>query len=211
MSLLNILILIISALLIRMAFPGRLRRWALLVVSVLAIFWLQPALPIRQMDFWFPLATLGLVFLSWGLTAGKEQFTDRQNWLAVGLTVGTVLLIALTRFISLEGLLTASRPPQFLPVILALAGILALTALLVWFFKPQRGLLIAGLVIILGLFLVLKNPALSTLASAGLRQWMAQDRALAQASDLGWLGFSYVAFRLIHTLLDRIKIGRAHV
>ncbi len=114
MSLLNILILILAALVLRLAFPGKLRRWAMLVASVVAIFWLQPALPIRQMDFWLPVATLGLIFFSWGLTAEKDQLKEKTNWLAAALTVGTVLLIAATRFISLEGILTASRPPQFL-------------------------------------------------------------------------------------------------
>jgi D-alanyl-lipoteichoic acid acyltransferase DltB (MBOAT superfamily) len=177
----------------------------LLIASVLAIFWLQTTLPIRQMDFWFPLATLGMVFLSWGLTAGREQLSNRGNWLAAGLALGTVVLIALTRFISLKGLITASRPPQFLPVVIALVIILLLTFLAVWFLKARRGVLIAGVVLILLVFVVLKNPSLAALSSVGLRGLMSQDTALAQPSDLGWLGFSYVAFRLIHTLLDRVN------
>lgn len=205
MSLLNILILITVALLIRLIFPGKLRRWALLVASVLAIFWLQPALSIRQMDFWFPLATLGLVFLGWGLTSEREQIADKSNWLAAGLALGTVTLIALTRFVSLKGLLTASRPPQFGSVVIALVIILALTFLAGRYFKARRGGLIAGVVLILLIFVVLKNPSLASLSSAGLRNLMSQDPNLAQPTDLGWLGFSYVAFRLIHTLLDRIN------
>ncbi len=139
MSLLKILVFLIVALLTRLVFPGKLRRWALLIISVLAIFWLQPALSIRQMDFWFPMATLGLVFVGWGLTAEREQLSDRRNWLAAGLVFGTVILIALTRFISLKGLITASRPPQFLPVAIALVSILLLSFLLAWFLKgPAR-------------------------------------------------------------------------
>ncbi len=71
------------------------------------------------MDFWFPTATLGLVMVVWGLTAEKEQFKINQNWLAAVLTLGTVLLLGLLRFISLKGILTASRPPQFLSVAVA--------------------------------------------------------------------------------------------
>jgi len=205
MSLLNILILIAAALVIRLVFPGKLRRWAMLVASVLAIYWLQPALPIRQMDFWFPTATLGLVFLSWGLTADKEQLSNRHNWLAAGLSIGTVILIALTRFVSLEGFVSPSRPPQFYLVAIALMGFLGLTCLLVRFFKAKTAILSLGLLGILLLFIVLKNPLLSIFSSIGLRRLMSQDPALAQATDLGWLGFSYVAFRLIHTLVDRIN------
>jgi alginate O-acetyltransferase complex protein AlgI len=205
MSLLNILILILAALLLRIAFPGKLRRWAMLVASVLAIFWLQPALPIRQMDFWFPTATLGLIFLSWGLTAEKSQLKEKRNGLAAGLAIGTVLLIAATRFISLEGILTPSRPPQFLSVVIGLLTFLLLTWLLVRYALASSNALLSGVLLILVLFLILKNPLLSTYASGGLRSLMSQDPALTQSTDLGWLGFSYVAFRLIHTLIDRMN------
>jgi len=177
----------------------------MLVTSVLAIYWLQSALPIRQMDFWFPTATLGLIFLSWGLTAEKEQLGDRRNWLAAGLAVGTVVLIAMTRFISLEGLLTPTRPPQFYLIAIPLAVFIGLSFILVGFFKAKGGILSLGILVLILIFILLKNPLLSMLSSIGLRQIMSQDPALAQASDLGWLGFSYVAFRLLHTLIDRMN------
>jgi len=205
MSLLDILILIAAALLIRLAFPGKVRRWALLVASVLAVFWLQPALSIRQLDFWFPTATLGLVFLYWGLTAEKEALKDRNNWIALGLTFGTVLLIALTRFISLEGLVTPNRPPQFYLIAIVLAVLLGLTLVFIRFFKAKKAALNIGILALLLVFVILKNPTLSTLSSIGLRNLTGQSLSLAQAGDLGWLGFSYVAFRLIHTLIDRLN------
>lgn len=205
MSLLNILVLIGAALIVRLAFPGRLRRWAMLVTSVLAIYWLQSALPIRQMDFWFPTATLGLVFLCWGLTAEKGQLSDWRNWLAAGLAVSTVLIVGLTRFISLEGLLTPTRPPQFYQIAIVLAVFIGLAFVLVRFCKAKDGLLGFGILFLILIFILLKNPLLSMLSSIGLRQLMSQDPALAQASDLGWLGFSYVAFRLLHTLIDRMN------
>jgi len=205
MSLLNILILIAATLVLRLLFPGKLRRWALLVSSVIAIYWLQPGLPIRQMDFWFPTATLGLVMASWGLTAEKGQFKEKRNWLAAALALGTVLLLGLMRFISLKGILTASRPPQFLSVGVALLIVAVLTALLAQFLKPSRPALTFGVVLILILFILLKNPTLAAQTSAVLRQTMSQDPKLALSTDLGWLGFSYVAFRLIHTLIDRMN------
>lgn len=205
MSLVNILILIAAALAVRLLFPGKLRRWALLVGSVVAIYWLQPSLPIRQMDFWFPTATLGLVLASWALTAEKEQLKAKQNWLAAALALGTVLLLALMRFVSLKGILTASRPPQFLSVLIALLTVAVLTILLARFLKPTRPTLTVGVVLILVCFVLLKNPALARLSSVGLRNLMSQDPSFALPTDLGWLGFSYVAFRLIHTLIDRMS------
>ncbi len=186
-------------------FPGKLRRWALLVSSIIAIYWLQPSLPIRQMDFWFPTATLGLVMVVWGLTAEKEQFKIKQNWLAAVLTLGTVLLLGLLRFVSLKGILTASRPPQFLSVAVALVIIAVLTLVLARFLKPARPALTVGVLLILVFFVLLKNPTLATRTSAALRGLMSQDPTLALSTDLGWLGFSYVAFRLIHTMIDRMN------
>ncbi len=205
MSLTNILILILTALLIRIAFPGKLRKWALLVISIVAIYWLQPTLPIRNMDFWFPTATLGLAFLGWGLTAEKEQLNDRGNWLAAGLGALTLILIGLTRFVSLKGIFTATRPPQFHQVGIAILIITTLLFLFARFLKASRKTLTVAIITLLLIFIVLKNPSLARFSSAGLRSAMAQNPTLAKSTDLGWLGFSYVAFRLIHTLLDRIN------
>jgi len=36
-----------------------------------------------------------------------------------------------------------------------------------------------------------------------LRSWNGQSTLLASPLDLRWLGFSYIAFRLLHTLRDR--------
>jgi len=205
MSLLDILILIASALLVRIAFPGKLRKWALLVVSVLAIYWLQPVLPIRNLDFWLPTASLGLVFLSWSLTAEKEQLKQKNNWLAAGLTVATIIIIGLTRFISFKGILSASRPPQFYQIAIAILIILVLALIFSRTIKASKNALLFGVFALLLIFLILKNPSLSILSSAGLRRLMVQDPAFAKSTDLGWLGFSYIAFRLIHTLVDRMN------
>jgi D-alanyl-lipoteichoic acid acyltransferase DltB (MBOAT superfamily) len=44
---------------------------------------------------------------------------------------------------------------------------------------------------------------LATVASGLLRNAVGQSAERASALDLRWLGFSYIAFRLIHTLRDR--------
>ncbi|MBA4385132.1 MAG: hypothetical protein C0410_10390 [Anaerolinea sp.] len=60
--------------------------------------------------------------------------------------------------------------------------------------------MIFGLLVI---FASLKLPILTEWLSGVLRLWSNQSRELASALDLRWLGFSYIAFRLIHTLRDR--------
>jgi alginate O-acetyltransferase complex protein AlgI len=50
-----------------------------------------------------------------------------------------------------------------------------------------------------------KSEFLAELVSMGLRSMNAQSVELASALDIKWLGFSYVAFRLLHTLRDRLS------
>jgi alginate O-acetyltransferase complex protein AlgI len=187
---------------------GWARRWRgklplLLVTSALAVYALQPALPIRGLDFWLPTATLGLSVLGWILTTPSDQRTWKVNWPAAVLLGGTVLALGLTRYFGISLLLTASHPPQTFQILIALA--IAVTAgLLLWVFtKPGKLVLGASFVIITFLFVMLKVPALAEWTSKLMRGWNGQSTALASALDIRWLGFSYIAFRLLHTMRDR--------
>lgn len=213
MGLTQILVFTTLALLARLLFsligknhPGGHHRawgWLLLAASTLAIYWLQPATPIRNFDFYFPTATLIVTVFCWALTAPPETRRAPENWIAGAVLAGMVLLVALTRYLSPTGLLTPGRPPQTLPVLAVLAGSALLAILLARFSRPTPRWMLAGILGMVLLFLLLKTPALGQAGAAGLRALMGQDAALAQAADLRWLGFSYVAFRLIHTLRDR--------
>ena len=204
MSLIQTLLLVFAAILIRLLFPGKIRAWVILGVSIIAIYWLQPALPIRQLDFWFPTATLGIVFLSWGLTAEKNAIRDGENLKTMGFAIGIVILISLTRFFSLEGVITASRPPGVLNIALVLSIFSGLTLLLVQYVKTRKTLIFLGISLILCIFVILKNPTLSITLSTQLRFFFSQNPTLAKKTDLGWLGFSYLSFRIIHVLVDRL-------
>ena len=57
----------------------------LLVISALAVYALQPALPVRGLDFWLPTLTLGLTVLGWILTTPREQRLWRDNWPAAAI------------------------------------------------------------------------------------------------------------------------------
>ncbi len=57
---------------------------------------------------------------------------------------------------------------------------------------------------------MLKTEPLAIAAAGGLRALSGQQVDLARPGDLSWLGFSYVAFRLIHLLRDR-QTGRLPV
>jgi D-alanyl-lipoteichoic acid acyltransferase DltB (MBOAT superfamily) len=64
-----------------------------------------------------------------------------------------------------------------------------------------------GLIALIGFFLAIKIPALTYWTSYALRSLTGQSLEGIRGTDFRWLGFSYVAFRLIHTIRDR-QMGR---
>lgn len=184
-----------------------IRGWILLTLSTLAIFWLQPAMPIRFLDFWLPVLTVSITILSWLLTEEKAEKLNRKNIITIAYIFLLILLVALTRFLSLDGLITANRPPQTQQVIIGLLILLGLVAIFVWLGRNSNKWLGIGILLILVIFIFLKLPALTLWLSSVLRDLVGQSGANASPLDIRWLGFSYVAFRLIHTLRDR-QAGR---
>jgi len=199
----DLLILVGFAFLLRFLSQGKNRSLLLLVASTLAIFWLQPATPIRFLDFWLPVLTLFVSIVSWLLTAETAQKQDRRNWFSSGIVLILVLIIASTRYVGLDEILTASRPPNIIQVLFGLGILSIFTILLKRFSRPTSAWLVGGMIFLLILFLILKVPQFSLWTSIGLRILVEQSTTSASALDIRWLGFSYVAFRLIHTLRDR--------
>jgi len=172
------------------------RGWLLLISSILAIYWLQPALDIRQLDYILPTATLVIALLCWRIVRPADGPT-RADFRTLAVVVAMVLLIAATRYLVPELRLT-SRPPDPLTVALALVP-----GMILWWFTPRRSWLAAfAILAIVGIFVVLKYEPAAQWASSAIRASRGQDVSVASALDLGWLGFSYIAFRLIHTLRD---------
>jgi alginate O-acetyltransferase complex protein AlgI len=65
-----------------------------------------------------------------------------------------------------------------------------------------RALLVVAVALIT-LFVATKTTPLLTAISATWRALTGRDPALAAPNDLAWIGFSYAAFRILHTLRDR--------
>jgi D-alanyl-lipoteichoic acid acyltransferase DltB (MBOAT superfamily) len=106
-----------------------------------------------------------------------------------------------------DPILTATIPPQFSQylVFLLLAGLALCT--FGWLAR-QRTWAIGGVIFLLIILLVvLKTPAFSLQTSIFVRTLANRPVENAEFTDLRWLGFSYIAFRLIHVLRDR-QMGR---
>ncbi len=175
-----------------------------MVSSLLAIYWMQPSTPIRHLDFWLPTLTIALAVFVWSGTQPLTKDNLPINLAAASIVAVSITLIGLTRYLDLVCCLIPSRPPELIQILLALAGFGLVFACL-WRWSSKSSLLINLLVIFLvGLFLVIKTPALAQFANTGLRAATGQQVDLASGLDIRWLGFSYVAFRLIHSLRDRL-------
>ena len=205
MSLFPIIIIISISLLIGLLSNGRWRGWVLMIASILIIYWLQPITPIRHLDFWLPTASLILVILTWILTRPVDVSEIHSKFLT-GLVIAVVVLVlSLPRYFGAFCCLTPTRPPA-LSQVLFVIGLVTLLSLLVCRLTPGRIGWINGFsIFILGIFIVLKFEPLSEIASTILRSLTGQSTELASASDIRWLGFSFLAFRLLHTLRDRIR------
>ncbi len=203
MTLTFILISIGISVLSGFALRNRWRERFLLVASVLAIYAMQPVLPVRGLDFWFPTATLALTSLTWIITSSPENRTWRNNLSSMLILICMVLALGLTRYLGFSLYLTASNPPQIIQVLVGLAaiGLVALTLSRVSKINNVMLIIFTGLPILI--FVILKIPLLSSLLSFFLRSLNKQSTSLALAGDIRWLGFSYIAFRLLHTIRDR--------
>lgn len=210
MTLLSTLVFVLGAVLIAWLLPARMRLGAIVVASLLSVFWLQPGLPIRSLDFWIPTTSLLLINIVWTTTQPTclETIEQRKSLLqGASLTGGSLLLLSLTRYLGGLCCLSASRPPQIGQVSLFIAGGLSLAAFPILLPRWRRLFSLAVISLILALFLILKSPALLEAASQVLRSLSGQPIELASSQDISWLGFSFISFRLLHALLD-FRAGR---
>lgn len=213
MDLMQIAVFCFGALIYNFILPARLRQWGLMLASMLAIYWLQPNLAIPFLDFALPTTTIVITIMGWYLTRPQAETDNdsekttvktlsRHNLITFGVVIATILAISATRYLASDFRLT-SRPPD----IWIVAIVLGVLSLITWGSlkatgQHQRWLPI-GMLAIIAIFVVTKSEFLATELSRFLRSTAGRDTSLASVIDIGWLGFSYVAFRIIHTLRDR--------
>ena len=206
MALSQILIFSVFAILVTWLVPAKWRGWVILVSSLLAVYWLQPALSIRNLDFWLPTFSIGLTLLTWAVTQKRGYSSLINNRWDITIILSIILILGLTRYVQPLCCLTPTRPPQLLPVLLGIGAILGIVGLAMLI--PKREIFVSICIIFfLVLFLIIKSEPLARNASAVLRSLNGQDPTLASPVDIRWLGFSFLAFRLLHVLRDH-QAGR---
>lgn len=176
-----------------------------MVVSILAIYWLQPATPIRHLDFWLPTACLSLTILTWIVTRPRDTPKLYSNLIAGLIIAAIIFLIGMTRYLGPVCCLTPTRPPSIDQIFMVLVAVSVIIILAARFIPGRQAWIYGCISLILVLFIIQKSQSLTEFVSIGLRSITSQPVNLASAMDIRWLGFSYVAFRLMHTLLDRVS------
>lgn len=209
MGLIQIGASILTALLIGALGRGTRRTYFLLAASVLAVYWFQSALPLRSFDFWLPSLSLALTVLTWILISPREVRLSRTNLIGWSIIIGLATLIALSRYVLPDPIFTATIPPHFIPYLLFLITLTTVVLLFVFLVRRFSWTLSLVILLLIVLLVILKSPALSLQTSIFFRTLANRPAETAAFTDLRWLGFSYIAFRLIHVLRDR-QMGRLH-
>lgn len=201
MSVLQILALTGLAVLLGLLRRGR--NLALVGFGALVIYWIQPSSPVfPSLSFWLPTLTLFITVLAWAITAPPEARGLRENWPALAVLCGAILLVAFSKILPW----TRDFFPASTSLVLV-AGALAIfigLAVGLSFIKTQsRFLLGVAALGILAIFIFLKFPGLSERLLTFIGDWRGRTLDDSATFNIAWLGYSYIAFRLLHTLRDR--------
>lgn len=196
---------ILALLAVMIGFLPRARIWLLLAISSFVVFWLQPRFNTAVIaTYWLPTATFFVVVVSWTLTSSSNMRSWRLNLPALLILLGVMVLFSLNRYLKLNFFFETVTPN---PVV-AIGAWIVLLLLVVFLIrsKYRSFFLVAFPFVLLGLILLTKSTYL------GGWLYTAGERLLGMDVDfetyqLHWLGFSYVAFRLIHTFIDK-RAGR---
>lgn len=199
MSIARILILAGVAILVSRLKQGRPP--ALLLVSGLVMYWLQPHMEPVNLMYWFPTLMLALAAVTWMLTSSPEARGWRKNRAAAGVLAGLALFPGANRYFQLEQLFTVETP-RLQWVLLAVVLVFTLVFFLSRIKDPRFPLILTALGLV-AVLVILKYPS----AGERLFDWVAGLRGKdpGGVAGLAWLGFSYVSFRLLHTIFDRLS------
>ncbi len=203
MGLTQIAVSILTSILVGALTRGTRRIYSLLALSVLAIYWLQPVVPLRYFDFWFPSLSIALVMLTWLITSTPGAWKAKQNLMGLLIIVGIVTLVELTRYIVSDPILTATLPPNIFQYLIFLIAVTAITIFFSFLSRRFAWILSIATILLIAILILLKSPGLSLQTSIFFRELANRPTDTASALDLRWLGFSYIAFRLIHILRDK--------
>jgi alginate O-acetyltransferase complex protein AlgI len=202
---LKLLILAFIALLLRVVSPTKHFGKLLMLLSIINIFWFQPSSPIRNLNFWIPVMSLVLIVISWMALREKSVKLEKHDIVSLAQIGVLLIFIGLTRYFPQPLCCIGASKPPFLSNILYGIATLSILVFLFYKFSIKRNTDNILIVLIIGIFLMLKNELLIKEFGKLLRYVNQQSITLGSSTDVSWIGYSYIAFRILHTVLDHKK------
>lgn len=185
------------------------RELTLLAASVFVLFWLQPSQQFVSLAFWIPAATIALTIFIWLLVSTPESRSWRINWLSILVVASVVLLVDLNQFFGIEKIYMTTTPRLWMIGVVFVVYFFFLVLTVRWSDK-LKFLLTAMFIGIILLFIYLKTPFLIAKSFEFIYSLRGQETSSDTRIIFSWLGFSYIAFRLMHTIRD-FQTGRLPV
>jgi D-alanyl-lipoteichoic acid acyltransferase DltB (MBOAT superfamily) len=204
MNLTQIVFLISISLLYRLVLKEKWLEWFVLLISIATIYWLQPISTIRTLDFWFPTLSISFGIISWIIVSKKEEHKSRENIITYVSVLSFLLFVGISRFVPILGINKFVSIPNF-NHIFQLLIIINFVIFSVRVINRKKIFLWGMAGVLLLIFVILKNDLLSYKLSTYLRQINKQSINLALSDEIVWVGYSYIAFRMMHTLIESKK------
>jgi D-alanyl-lipoteichoic acid acyltransferase DltB (MBOAT superfamily) len=204
MNLIQIIFFISISLLYRLILKNKGLEWFVLLISIATIYWLQPISTIRTLDFWFPTLSISFGMISWIIVSKKEELTSRENVITYVSVISFLLIIGISRFAPILGIYKFISVPNFIYTLQFLIILIFLLVAIRLFNRKE--IILWGMVgILILIFIILKNDPLTYKLSIYLRQINKQSVNLASSDEIAWVGYSYIAFRIMHALIESKK------
>ncbi len=194
-------ILVLTGLAVLLGLLRRGRTLLLMGFSALVIYWLQPESSVfGSLSFWLPTLTIFITVLAWVITVPPGSRSLRANLPAVVVLFCVIVFVVFGS--RLPGL-DLPEPGSYRLVAIALVVMSALVAGLFLVKKGERFLLPVAALALIAIFVFLKSPWVSERAFTLLASLRGRTLDSAVPVNIAWLGYSYIAFRLLHTIRDR--------
>lgn len=181
----------------------RHRLWAIFLLSLFSVYIFQPLVPLRNFNYWLPTASIVLTVLTWLVLRTGDDAVGRESVLAGTAALSVIVIVALIRFIPIQIPWFPSTAPPFTHILIGLMTVFLFVVAFLLFPKGRSLGRWFMLILLLFVFIILKTEPTALWLSERIRSLQGQSVALVSTLDLSWLGFSYISFRLIHTLRDR--------
>jgi len=142
-----------------------------------------------------------MIFLLLGTGMALTKGSKKEFW-----WISVLCLIGFSPFLLAE--IIPSLKSSFLDIhlntqiLVIILGGGALYILCSYLLRSKKRFLNFIIVLVLLIFILLKQPNLTTVMSRILRGLFQQNTQLASPLDIRWIGYSYISFRLIHVIRE---------